>query len=155
VSGAAVTAAIVVAAVTAAIASSARAEPDGSRPVLMSAVLTAAGSRDTPRGEFYARVGRYGDRAQLHFNFTYPPSRSGGFLWPYPGVAHIHLGRPAQPGRVVVDLCPGSTQCGLGFVWSESFPYELVGRMRIRGAFVELHPRNTGYVKLRGQLLFR
>jgi len=151
------TAAVVVAiaslAAAAAHSSALGAAPDRSSPIRMSAGLTSSSS--TAHGRFYARVAPYGDRAQLHFNFTYP-SMFGTFRWPYPGTAHIHLGRPTGPGRVVIELCDRAVGCGYGLSWSSSFPYELVSRMRARGAYVELHPRGSpAAYTLRGQIVFR
>jgi len=70
-------------------------------------------------------------------------------MWPYPGVAHIHLGRPSAPGGVVIELWGG-----YGFGWSSSFPYTVVNRMHVRGAYVELHPRSSRDDTLRGQIAF-
>jgi hypothetical protein len=143
---AALRAAIAAAVVAATIASAAGAASDRSSPIRMSASLASPSS--AARGRFYARVAPYGgDRAQLYFNLTY--LLTGPFRWPYPGAAHIHLGRPTAPGRVVITLC-----CGYGFAWSSSFPYRLVNRMPERGAYVELHPTWSGGDTLRGRIVF-
>jgi hypothetical protein len=148
---AAAAAAIVALIFGAAVSTTAGAAADAASPNRMTAVLRSDTSGATVRGRFYARVARFGgDRAQLHFNVTYSAAHDGSFLWPYPGIAHIHLGRPSAPGRIVIDLC-----CGYGFVWSSSFPYELMDRMRARGAYVELHPRSWPADTLRGQIVFR
>ncbi len=137
----------------AAHSSAVRAAPDRSSAIRMSAMLVSGSS--TARGRFYARVAPYGgDRAQLHFNFTYPPSTDGVFRWPFRGTAHIHLGRPTRPGKVVIELCSGTVGCGYGFSWSSSFPLTLVDRMRAHGAYVELRPRSPRDHTLRGRITF-
>lgn len=118
------------------VAPTACAAPDEASPTRMTAVLRSGRSGEPARGRFYARIARHGDRAELNFNFTYSsPSR-----WPYPGTAHIHLGRPRGGGRIVIQLCPASARCGFGFVWSEGFRSGVLDLMRTRGAYVELHP---------------
>jgi hypothetical protein len=130
-------AALAVVVVGSALAATVGSAADANSPTRMTAALRARTTGDTSSGRFYARIARHGDRAELNFNFTYNTSP---FRWPYPGTAHIHLGRPGEGGRIVIELCPPHAVCGFTFVWSESFRSDLLDLMRTHGAYVELHP---------------
>jgi hypothetical protein len=122
-------AALAVAVVASTVAATAGAAPDPASPTRVTAVLRSETTGYPWRGRFYARIAQHRDRAELNFNSTYtwPPR------WPYPGTAHIHLGRPGNHSRVLIELCPASAICGRGFVYSESFRSDVLAVMRTRG----------------------